>query len=131
MPDFANVVVVAKEHAVVDHNACACAVVYADKDRVVVVFACAEIVFSQSEARGKPGRVRPWAIGRLGMAKALLAMLAIIFALNQIVTALTGRPPRVAVLMMLISTGMVLGNNLLTIIRAGFIRLVSAGGSHG
>lgn len=39
-----------------------------------------------------------------------LAIWAAVFAINQLVTITTGRPPFIAILMLLISTGLVLGN---------------------
>jgi hypothetical protein len=39
-----------------------------------------------------------------------LAIWAAVFAINQLVTIVTGRPPFIAIVMLLISTGLVLGN---------------------
>ena len=49
----------------------------------------------------------------------------LVFAVNQLVTVFTGRPPAIAMMMLIISTGLVIGNNGSLLVRYLRVRPVS------
>ena len=57
-----------------------------------------------------------------------LAPWGALFTLNQAITIFTGRPPRVAMLMLLFATGLVVGNGTTILVRSRKLRVALPAG---